>query len=185
MSEAFKGPLAALTLSLALIGTYLAFGGGSFTPMAVADPCEQRDITVLAERDTFETIALSALDGAACELQVSREDLTLALADEQSTDAFATAHQISSADIEDAVRAGLLRAVDDAAAAGKISGLEETALRSIAEHAPVGAAISAMQALPGDDSIQSLSGRLGDVAGTRLPSLNDLRSIDELKYLVP
>lgn len=185
MRGAFEGPLAALALSIALIGTYLAFGGGSYTPMAVADPCRQRDVTMLAQRDTFETIALSALDGAACELQVSREDLTIALADEQSTEAFATAHQISSADIEDAVRAGLVRAVDDAAAAGKISGLEETALRSIAEHAPVGAAISALMALPGKDSIQSLIGRLGDVAGTDLPSIDDLPGIDELKDLFP
>ena len=44
------------------------------------------DQSVLDERGIFEGIALSALDGAACELHVSREELTLALADEGATD---------------------------------------------------------------------------------------------------
>jgi hypothetical protein len=185
MITSLKGPLAALLVSVVLIAVYVGFGGGSYEPMAVANPCEQRDVSVLEARGTFEAIALSALDGAACDLQVSREDLTLALADEDATDAFAAAHHISSDDLDAAVRAGLVRAVDDAAAAGKISGIEEMILREIAQRAPVSAAITALQALPGDDSIQSLLTRLGPVTNLQLPSLEDLPSLDGLQGLIP
>ena len=40
----------------------------------------------------LEQVALSALDGAACELGTSREELVLALRDEKSLDAFAAEH---------------------------------------------------------------------------------------------
>ena len=130
-----------------------------------------------ADRPLFEAIALSALDGAACDLGVSREELALALTDEESTQEFADAHDISEDDLEDAVRAGLIRAVDDAAAAGRIDGLDETILRQLAEHAPVGALIAALQALSDDDSVQGLLeqfGGLQDITVPSLPSLDDL-----------
>jgi hypothetical protein len=61
------------------------------------------------------------------------------------------------------VRAGLERAVDDAAAAGKIDGLEESILRQVARYAPVGPAISALQAVSDDDSVQGLLQELGGI----------------------
>lgn len=185
MSDAWRAPLVAIAASIGLIGVYLAFGGASYDPADVADPCETRDEVLLDERDTFELIALSSLDGAACELQVSREELTLALADEEATAAFASEYGISEGDIEVAVRAGLVRAVDDAAATGRIDGLEETILREVAERAPVGAAIEALQALPGDDSVQGLLEQLGELEGLELPSLSDIPGADELGDLLP
>ncbi len=185
MSPTFKAPLTALAASLALIAVYLAFGGASYDPASVADPCETRDAALLEDRDLFETLALSSLDGAACDLGVDREELTLALASEEATQEFATAHQIDSDDIEAAVRAGLERAVDDAAAAGKVDGVEETALRQVAANAPVGATISALQALPGDDSVQSLLERLGSLGETGLPSIQDIPGYDQLNDLIP
>jgi len=92
MGDRSRAPLIALAASIGLVGVYLAFGGGSYTPAATADPCQTRDQAVLDERGIFEGIALSALDGAACQLHVSREELTLALADEQATEEFAAAH---------------------------------------------------------------------------------------------
>ena len=60
--------------SLALVGVYLALGGASYAPAAVADPCAPRE---LRDQGGFaqvaEQIVLSGLDGAACELGVSRE----------------------------------------------------------------------------------------------------------------
>lgn len=182
MSERVRGPLAAAAASLGLIAMYLAFGGASYEPAAVADPCQLRDATVLAERSVFEAIALSALDGAACELQVSREELTLALADQASTAEFASAHGIDSAAVEDAVRAGLVRAVDDQAAAGRIDGIEESVLRGVAGNAPVGALINALQALPGGDSPQALLEQLAPLTQLELPGLDD---INDLKDLIP
>jgi hypothetical protein len=185
MNERWRAPLVAVAASIGLIGIYLAFGGASYDPATVADPCVARDQSILDEREAFELIALSSLDGAACELQVSREELTLALADEQATAAFAAEHRIDDDDVNDAVRAGLVRAVDDAAATGRIDGVEETLLREVAERAPVGAAIEALQALPGDDSVQGLLLQLGDLTDVELPSLSDIPGADELQGLIP
>jgi hypothetical protein len=174
MGERSKAPLVALAASIGLIAVYVAFGGGDYQPTATADPCESRDPSVLEQRGLFEGIALSALDGAACELHVTREELTLALADEQSTQEFADAHDIDSEAVDDAVRAGLERAVDDAAAAGKIDGLEESILRQVARYAPVGPAISALQALSDDDSVQGLIQQLGGIMDLQVPGIGPL-----------
>jgi hypothetical protein len=185
MSRAMRVPLVALATSIGLIGVYLAFGGATYDPAGVADPCAQRDQALLEQRDLFETIALSSLDGAACELGVDREELALALGSEEATQQFADAHDIDSADVENAVRAGLVRSVDDAAAAGKVDGFEETVLRQVAAHAPVGPTISALQQLTGDDSAQALLEQLGSLQNLGLPSTSDLPGLDDLKGLVP
>lgn len=180
MTRMLKAPIAAVAASLGLIGVYLAFGGAGFKPAPVDDPCQPRDVALTQQRDLFEGIALSALDGAACELQVTREQLTLALATDQATQEFAAERGLDQTKVEDAVRAGLVRAVDDQAAAGKINGLEETTLHTIAENAPVGTLIGALKALPGDNSIQSLIGKLGSLQNLGIPgipSLDDIRSL--------
>jgi hypothetical protein len=184
MSRAWRAPLAALAASIGLIAVYLAFGGTTYDPAEVADPCEQRDLTLLEERDTFEMIALSSLDGAACELGVPREELALALSSEEATEEFASEQGIDSDDVEDAVRAGLVRAVDDAAAAGRIDGFEETVLREVAERAPVGAAIEALQALPGDDSVQGLLEQLGGLQDLEIPGDGGLPSLEDIQGLL-
>ena len=184
MGDRNRAPLIALAASIGLIAVYVAFGGGSYTPAATADPCQVRDESVLEQRGVFEGIALSALDGAACELHVSREELTLALADEQATENFAAAHDIDSEAIDDAVRAGLERAVDDAAAAGKIDGLQETILRQIARYAPVGPAIDGLQALSDDDSVQGLIEELGGLTNVQIPGLGEVDPGD-LDQLLP
>lgn len=169
----------ALVASLLLVGAYLLAGGASYEPMKVADPCQTRSLRTLDARGPLEAIALSALDGAACELGVSREELALALADEGSTAEFAETHDVDEATIDDAVRAGLERAVDDAAATGEIDGLEETLLREAAARAPVGPLLDALRALPGDASPQDVIGALSDAAGSagelgdRLDQLRD------------
>lgn len=186
MNDRIRAPLVALALSLGLIGTYLAFGGASYDPDEVADPCLTREAAILDERELFELIALAGLDGAACELQVSREELTIALASEEASARFAEEYGVDEARIEESVRAGLIRAVDDAAVSGRIDGVEESVLRQIAERAPVGPAIDALRALPGDDSIQGLLSRIAELSeGVELPSLGELPSLEELEQLLP
>ena len=68
----------------------------------------------------------------------------------------------------------LERAVDDAAAAGRVDGIEETLLREIAERAPVGPAIAGLQALSGDDSAQGLIALLAEVSDGDLPGIEQL-----------
>lgn len=140
--------LVALGLVAAVVLPYLALGGASFEPTPVADPCRVRDWRDPGDVDeVLEQIALSALDGAACVLGVSREDLVLAVRSEESLDAFAEEHGISRDDAEQAVRDGLLRAVEDAEGAGAIGGIVATLARRTVESVPPWLVIETLERL--------------------------------------
>jgi hypothetical protein len=107
----------------AIVVPYLALGGASYEPTPVADPCATRDWRDPGGlQDVLEQVALSALDGAACELGVAREDLVLAIRDEESLEEFADEQGISRADAERAIEDGVDRALEDAQEAGAVSG---------------------------------------------------------------
>lgn len=134
----------------ALVVAYLALGGASYAPAKVADPCVTRD---WREPQGFEAvaeqIALSALDGTACKLGVSREEIVLAFASRDSLQRFAREHGISEGELEDLVRSGLLRSVDDAEQAGAIGGTVAVLLRGIAARVPVDQLLDLLEQLPG------------------------------------
>ena len=162
---------------LGVLGAYLIAGGASYQPLEAADPCESRSIELLSERGVLEGVVLSALDGAACELGVSREELTIAFADDAALTAFADEHGVSEDQIDDAVRAGLIRAVDDAELAGLLSGSVASIARLVAENAPVAATLDAFRAIPGEPSVGDLIGAAGELQIT----LSDLeQAIGEL-----
>jgi len=124
--------------SAALVIVFLVLGGSSYAPADVRDPCEPRHWRDTGDlQGTAEQFTLSALDGTACELHVSRETLIVALASSEGRDRFAEDPRL-----EAAVRAGLRRAIDDAERAGELSPLVATGLRELAERAPVSELIS-------------------------------------------
>lgn len=97
-------PVVALVLVTGVLGVQVASGGGSFTPLLPASPCDVRDVTSVSTGiDAItERVVLLGLDRAACRLGTTREALILQLAQSsQQTDA-----QIA------ALRTGLLGAVD-------------------------------------------------------------------------
>ena len=144
----FLPVLVAMGLVAAVIAPYLALGGASYKPTAVADPCQTREWRNPGGlSQTLEQIALSALDGVACELGVSREDLVLALRNENALDAFAKKHGIQRADAERAIRDGLVRAVDDAEAAGALPGLVSGLVRKAVESVPPWLLLNALESL--------------------------------------
>jgi len=128
----------AAAAAVALVGVYLALGGASYAPAAVADPCAPR-----AERNpqgfeqVAEQIVLSALDGVACELAVSREQVVLAFSSRASLDRFAREHGTSDAKLESLARAGLGRALDDAERANQIDPRIADLLRGLAARIPI------------------------------------------------
>jgi hypothetical protein len=75
-------PVAALVLVAAVLGVQVAHGGGSYEPLQPADACAARTVTSQAKGiDALtERLVLLGIDGAACRLHVSREALTLELA---------------------------------------------------------------------------------------------------------
>lgn len=129
---------AAFALGAGVPGAYIALGGGSYTTPAVADPCVTREWRNPdgVER-VAEQIVLSALDGAACDLHVSREELVLALATDSSRVQFARQHGIDDGALERSVRLGLVRAVDDAENADALRGWQASILRAAASRVPV------------------------------------------------
>jgi hypothetical protein len=154
--------LVAIGVSLGVIGAYLLAGGASYQPLEVADPCEERPVAVLAERGVLEGIVLSGLDGAACELGVSREELTLALADDEALATFAEARGISEERVTDAVRAGLRRAVDDAETEGALSTPVASLVRAAVEVVPVGPLLDAFRSIPGEPTVPEIIEALSD-----------------------
>ena len=129
--------LGAVGLVAAVVVPYLALGGGRFEPTPVADPCEARerpDADGLAE--TLERIALAGVDGVACELGVSREELVLALRSEEALAAFSEEQGLDRDELEQAIADGLVRAVDQAEDAGSLPGFVAPLVRRAAESVP-------------------------------------------------
>ena len=117
----------------ALIGVELSRGALRYGSDTVANPCEPRPPFPGTGLDaTIQRVVLDGLDGAACELGTTREQLVLSLEPR-------TGEHIpwTTETIERAVRAGLLAAIDDAQARGSIPGFLATVMREIVERAPL------------------------------------------------
>jgi hypothetical protein len=137
---------AAIVASLALVLSYLAAGGASYAPAKVQDPCQDRPWRDPEGLDELvEQFSFSALDGAACELGVSRETLARALATPQSREHFMQRYEIDDAELARAIRAGLLRAVDDAERAGALNPVLAAPLRATLRQIPLDQAIELIQ----------------------------------------
>jgi hypothetical protein len=131
-----------LVASVALVGIYLGAGGASYAPAKTQDPCKPRPWrNPEGLQQIAEQFSLSALDGAACQLGVSRETLARALATPQSRRRFARRYGIDDAELARAVRAGLVRAVDDAERAGVLSPFLAGPLRETLRSIPLAQAI--------------------------------------------
>ncbi|HEY7148268.1 MAG TPA: hypothetical protein VH420_02380 [Gaiellaceae bacterium] len=133
-----------------LVLAYLALGGASYAPAKVADPCAPRDWRdPRGFQEVAQQIVLSSLDGAACELGVSREDMVLALADKDSRERFAREHGITSQKLEDLIHQGLLRAVDDAENADALNSTVAGILRGVVQNVPLDELFDLVQRLRG------------------------------------
>jgi hypothetical protein len=157
--------------SVALVGAYLAAGGSTYEPKQVQDPCEPRE---WSNPQTLAQIANqftnSALDGAACELGVSREVLARALATPEGRERFSQRYGIDDEKLTKAIRAGLLRAVDDAEEAGALSPILAAPLRATLQRIPLDQAIEILndaESLLGD--VDSFLGPAADLLEEFLP----------------
>lgn len=173
-------PLLALVLVAIVLVVQIANGGGRYAPSAVADPCTAPAATrTPATLDALgQELVLLGLDGAACRLGVSREALTLQLAQD---------HDDPSDAQVDALKAGLLDAIDRMKAAGTLppaADLVDQALDSTDLNALVKLAIRALpdtvinRALPTDEVLRQAVENL-DVR-TLLGDLDDSSQLGDL-----
>ena len=140
-------PVSALVLVVAVVGVQLANGGGTYEPLRPANACVERPVTSRADgiEGLTERLVLLGVDDAACTLGVSREALTLELAQPGSR----TEEEI------DAVRGGLHSAVrtvkadgtlprasqlvDEALDSADLNGLLKRAIRAVPDSVVDGA----------------------------------------------
>ena len=97
--------------------------------------------------EVAEQIVLSALDGAACELGTSREEVVLAFDSRDELERFAREHGIDDEELEELVRSGLLRAIDDAERADALSMALADRLRGVVRSIPVRSLLGLLPAL--------------------------------------
>lgn len=138
--------LVAALLAAGLVGTYVAFGGTSYEPRPVADPCAARPARETSGTgEQLEVVLLAAADETACTLGVSREDLVLALRSVDELEELADREGRSRDELEDALRAGLVRAVDEAKGEDLIGESTAGALTFAAERLPLGLLLSVLR----------------------------------------
>lgn len=154
----------AIVASLVLVGAYLAAGGSSYKPEKVQNPCNPRPWTnPRSLGEIANQFSISALDGAACQLGVSREALARALATPQARKRFAEKYGIDDEKLAKAIRAGLLRAVDDAEEAGALSPILAAPLRATLRNIPLDEAIELIQ--DARKLLKNVEGFLGPASG--------------------
>jgi hypothetical protein len=135
-----------IVAAVALVAIYLAAGGSFYAPAKTRNPCQPRPWrNPEGLQQIAEQFSLSALDGAACQLGVSRETLAQALASPEARERFSKRYGIDDAELAKAIRAGLLRAVDDAERAGALNPLIARPLRETLRNIPLDEAIELIQ----------------------------------------
>jgi hypothetical protein len=123
---------AVLASGLVLLGVELGKGALHEPPPKLANPCLPRGGRTGGPDATVQRIVLDGLDGAACRLHTTREELVLSLAPEAGVHRRWDEHTI-----EVAIRAGLLRSIDEAQRRGDIPDFVAPALRGLVKHAPI------------------------------------------------
>ena len=125
--------VAGLLLSGAvLVGVELGKGALDEPAPRLLDPCGERGGRTGGIDTTIQRIVLDGLDGAACRLHTTREELVLSLGSGTGV-----TRRWSPKTVEAALRAGLLRAVDRAERRGDVPGFLAPVLRDIVERAPL------------------------------------------------
>ncbi|MGZ8593060.1 MAG: hypothetical protein ACXWYC_07090 [Actinomycetota bacterium] len=146
MTRARAALAALLVASVALVALELANRASGAGALAVRDPCRARPAFPGQGFDaTLQRIVLDGLDGAACELGTTREELVLSLAPRVDGGAVRWGDET----IERALRAGLGEAIDDAEQRGSLNALVAVVLRQLVERAPVQWLIDGGQGIAG------------------------------------
>ena len=130
-----RAALVAAVLSVALIVVYLGQGGGDYSVAKAPTPCERRPVPSGAGdglTNTIQRVAFTALDTAACDLEVTRERLLLALTGEAELPRGITEQERS-----EAFKKGLRAAIDREARAGRIPEAISGLLRNAIDFLPI------------------------------------------------
>jgi hypothetical protein len=125
--------LALFAAAAVLVVVEFALGAAHAGEVHLADPCKSQEF----KGSTIQRVLLDGLDGAACRLHISREALVLSVGQNSP---FHT--RWSKQKIEVALRAGMLRAVDEAERRGEIPSFLAGPIRKLIRTAPIDKLVS-------------------------------------------
>ena len=133
MKPAAVRSLAALLAGgVALVGVELGKGALERAAAEARRPVQPQPARTGGIDATIQRIVLDGLDGAACRLHTTREELVLSLGGGRNRAAGTSTRSRSP------LRAGLLRSVDGAERRGDVPGFVAPTLRRLVERAPLG-----------------------------------------------
>jgi hypothetical protein len=118
--------------AIVLVSLEFAKGAADAGTMHLQNPCKSRTFAGSGIGGTVQRVFLNGLDGAACRLHTTREELVLSLGKNPTVK-----RRWDEKTIEAAVRAGLIRALDEAEARGEIPGLLAGPVRKFIKTAPL------------------------------------------------
>ncbi len=122
---------ALLAAAIVLLAVELGMGAWSFGEVRRVDPCTAHTPSLGSGFDaTLQRIVLDGLNGAACRLHTTREQLVESLDPSHPS-------RWSEDQIQEAVRAGLVRSIDETENRGDLPAIVATLLREAAKHAPL------------------------------------------------
>ena len=160
------GVVAAAAIAL-VVGVFAA-GGQDLGKSRIADPCVTKNRAGGGGFDaTLQGVVLDGLAGAACDLHVGREELVLSFGPDVGTKPIPWTPQ----QVEDSIRAGTIRAIDDAEARGSLNSIVADVLRGIVRNAPI------QELIRGGGAVSDLAGQAQD--------LNAGDVVNALKGLLP
>jgi hypothetical protein len=121
-----------LASGVALFAVEIGKGAFHGPSPKIANPCHERGGRTGGLDATIQRIVLDGLDGAACRLHTTREELVLSLGSGTGVHRRWDEHTV-----EVALRAGLLRSLDEAVQRGDVPAFLEPVLRRLVENAPL------------------------------------------------
>jgi len=126
--------VALLVAALVLVGVELGKGAARNVPPPLAKPCRLRPAFPGTGLDAvIQRILLDGLDGAACRLGTTREELVLSLRPSTGV----RLRHADRATVEAAIRAGVLRSLDEAERRGDVPSFLAPILRRLVQIAPL------------------------------------------------
>lgn len=119
-----------LGAAVVFLAVELGMGAWSFGEVKRVNPCTAQTPSLGSGLDaTLQRIVLDGLNGAACRLHTTREQLVDSLGSGPS--------RWSEDQVQEAIRAGLVQAIDRAEDRGDVPGILAGLLREVAKRAPI------------------------------------------------
>lgn len=191
--------LVAVLVGGGLVAGFVALGGTerlrpAAATAAAVDPCTAQTATGSGDAMEAEaaTILLTSLNGAACSLGVSREDLVLALGQGDGVDGAATMLGVTPQALDDAVLGAIRKSVAAEAAAGRLTPTTELAIQTLIDVVPPDQLLAAVRNEGGAcaplewkqvDGLEQIAAEVGVLTGLRAACALQVAPIEAVSAL--